>query len=75
MVDLHGTAPVVEIAPAVTLVDGLNGVSLMLLEGERALSPLLGRAGAELLEPEPAGIPGGGSFVPRGLAGNDLLVW
>ena len=75
MVDLHGAVPVVGVAPAVALVDGLNGVSLMLLEGERATSPLPRLAEAEQLDPEPAGIPGGGNLVPRGLAGAELLAW
>lgn len=74
MVDLHGAMPVVGVTPAVVLVDGLNGVALMLLEGERATSPLPRLGEAEQLEPEPAEGAGGGNFVPRGLTGAELLA-
>jgi len=74
MIDLHGAVPVVGITPAVALVDGLGGVSLQLLEDERATSALPRLAEAEQLEPEPAEDPGSGNFVPRGLAEAQLLA-
>ena len=74
MVDLQGAMPVAGVAPAVALLDELNGVSLMLLEGEPATRPLPALADAEQLEPEPAAMPGGGNLVPRGLSGAELLV-
>ena len=73
--DLQGALPIPDLAAAVATVDGVNGVSLMMIEPDRSIGPLPRIAEAEQLEAEPAGIPGSGNFVPRGLAGPELLVW
>lgn len=73
--DLQGALPIAGLAAAVALVDSLNGVGLMMIGPERSTGPLPRLAAAEQLECEPAGIPGGGNFVPRGLAGPELLIW
>ena len=75
MADLQGAIPVIGVTPAVALVDGLNGVSLMVLEGERSMRPLPRLPEAETLDPEPTGIRGRGNFVPRGLSGAELVAW
>jgi hypothetical protein len=74
MADLHGAAPIPGVAAAVALVDGLNGVSLVVLEPDQIERPLPSLPGAEALEPdaEPAGSPGGGNFVSRNTSGPAL---
>ena len=75
MADLHGALPIAGLVAAVALVDGLNGVSLFVIEPAMSMGPLPRLAEAEELNPEPTGISGGGNFVPRGLAGPELVAW
>lgn len=75
MADLHGALPIAGLVAAVGLVDGLNGVSLFVIEPAMSMGPLPRLAEAEELNLEPTGIPGGGNFVPRGLAGPELVAW
>jgi hypothetical protein len=75
MADLHGALPIAGLVAAVALVDGLNGVSLFVIDGAMSMGPLPRLAEAEDLNLEPTGIPGGGNFVPRGLAGPELVAW
>ena len=75
MADLHGALPIAGLVAAVALVDGLNGVSLFVIEPAMSMGPLPQLAEAEELDPEPTGTPGGGNFVPRGLAGPELVAW
>ncbi|MGH2884505.1 MAG: hypothetical protein ACRDPA_17710 [Solirubrobacteraceae bacterium] len=75
MADLQGALPIAGIVAAVALVDGLNGVSLGVIEPRQLMGSLPRLPGVDELEPEPAGIPGGGNFVPRGLVGPGLVAW
>lgn len=74
MADLHGALPISGIVAAVALVDGLNGVSLGVIESSQLVGPLPGLPEADELKPEPTDIPGGGNFVPRGLVGPGLVA-
>ena len=74
MADLQGALPIPGIVAAVALVDGLNGVSLGVIEPSQLAGPLPRLPEADELKPEPAGIPGAGNFVPRGLVGPGLVA-
>ena len=74
MADLQGALPIPGIVAAVALVDGLNGVSLGVIEPSQIAGPLPRLPGADELKPEPPTAPGGGNFVPRGLVGPGLVV-
>lgn len=74
MTDLQGALPIPGLVAAVALVDGVNGVSLVVIEPSRSTGSLPRLPEADELEPEPAGVPGGGNFVPRGLSGPGLVA-
>ncbi len=74
MADLQGALPIPGIVAAVALVDGLNGVSLGVIEPSQFAGPLPRLPGADELKPEPPAAPGGGNFVPRGLVGPGLVA-
>ena len=74
MADLQGAVPIPGLVVAAFLVDGMDGVSLGVIEPGRLTGPLPRLPEAEEPQPEPAG-PGGGNFVPRGLSGPGLVAW
>ena len=75
MADLQAATPIRGLVPAASFEDGLNGVSLGVIEPSE-LSATLPRLpdAADELDPEPAGSPGGGNFIPRGLTEPGLLA-
>ncbi len=75
MADLQGAVPIPGLVAAAFLVDDMDGVSLAVIEPGRSTGPLPRLPEADELEPEPAGIPGGGNFVSRGLSGPGLVAW
>ena len=73
MLDLKGAQSLTGVTPAAFVADGFSGVSLVLLEGVHATTPLPKSVAAEELDPEPSA-GAGGNLVLRGLGAAELLV-
>ena len=66
MADLQGASPIVGLVAAALLVDGMDGVSLAVIEPGRLTGPLPQLPEPDELAPDPVGMPGEGTSCRAG---------